>query len=136
MSTVADYDLVVYQGMPLAQPFAPEAEDPETNILHRVDYTGHSATFTVWPNPATDDSLHDGVPILSVTDGSGAIQLGLFDGGPFGSYGILLYLTQAQTSLLRPWGEGGYNLDVMNAYGVPVLRIKGTIRLEEGQQHG
>lgn len=66
-----DGDMAVKQGMPLAMPFAPE--DPQGN---RIDYTGHTATFQLYRSPATLESLHDQTPILSLTDGSGAIELG------------------------------------------------------------
>ena len=137
MTIIAErFDLTIRQGTILAQPFAPEYEDPDTGALVRADYTGYSATFAIYRSPATLDSLHGEAPILSLTDASGAIQLGLFDGGEFGPYGILLYLTQHQTSILSPWGRGVYNLDIIDPYGKPQLRISGVIELEEGTRHG
>jgi hypothetical protein len=135
MSTTATYDIDVRQGLILAEPFAPMAPDPVTGTLEPVDYTGHTATFTIYGAPATLDSLHDGPVIFTGTDASGTVELGLFDGGEFGLYGILLYLTQAQTSALDPWGRGVYNLDVIDPYGHPQLRIQGVITLEEGTKH-
>lgn len=135
MTTTARYDLTVRQGLILAQPFAPEAEDPDTGALERIDYTGHTATFTIYRAPATLDSLHGAPAVLHLTDADGAVSLGLFDGGHFGPYGILLYLTQHQTSRLSPWGTGVYNLDVSDPYGKPQLRIQGVITLEEGTRH-
>jgi len=136
MSIIARHDITIPQGMILAQPFAPEYVDPDTDTIKRKDYTGYSATFHVYASPATLDSLHGEAPILSLTDTSGAIALGLFDGGEFGPYGILLYLTQAQTSALTPWGRGVYNLDIIDPYGHPQLRLQGVITLEEGTRHG
>lgn len=136
MAVSARYDLTIRQGLPLAQPFGPSSPDPVTGNLVPRDYTGYTATFTVYPPPATLESLHDTAPILSLTNASGAVELGLFDGGEFGQYGILLYLTQAQTSALEPFGRGIYNLDIIDAFGHPQLRIQGTIALEEGTRHG
>lgn len=131
MSTVATIDMTIHQGMIFVQSFAPIDDDNQP-----VDYTGYRATFTIYPAPATEDNLHGTTPVLSVTSDSGAIALGLFDGGRFGPYGIQVYLTQAQTSALSPWGTGAYFLDVIDPYGHPQLRIKGPIRLEEGVKHG
>lgn len=135
MSTVATIDMTIHQGMIFAQPFAPSVYDETSKSLVARDYTGYRATFTIWPSPATLDSLHGTTPVLSVTSESGAIELGLFDGGRFGEYGILVYLTQTQTSALSPWGTGVFNLDLVDAYNHPHLRIRGTIRLEEGKKH-
>lgn len=135
MSSKARYDLVVHQGLILAQPFAPEYYDPVSGTLKRKDYTGHTATFTIYGAPATFDSLHDGPVVFHATSGDGAVELGLFDSDEFGQYGILLYLTQAQTSGMQPWGRGVYNLDILDGFGHPQLRIRGTIVLEEGTKH-
>lgn len=135
MSTRARYDITIPQGMIVAEAFAPEYFDPDSGTLKRKDYTGYSATFTVWRSPATFDSLHDRAPVLRLTDASGAIELGLFESDEFGQYGILLYLTQAQTSALQPFGPGVYNLDIIDPYGHPQLRFYGTIQFEEGERH-
>ncbi len=135
MSTRARYDITIPQGMIVAEAFAPEYFDPDSGTLKRKDYTGYSATFTVWRSPATFDSLHDGPVVFHATSGDGAVELGLFDSDEFGQYGILLYLTQAQTSGMQPWGRGVYNLDILDGFGHPQLRIRGTIVLEEGTKH-
>lgn len=136
MSIRARYDITIPQGLIVAEAFAPEYYDPETETLKRADYTGYRGTFTVWPAPATFNSLHDQPTVLRLTDDSGAIQLGLFDSDEFGPYGILLYLTHHQTSALEPFGRGIYNLDIVDPYGHPQLRFYGTIRFEEGERHG
>ena len=123
-------DDAVTQGMPVAMPFA--ATD-DTNMV--LDYTGYTATFQLYPAPATLDSLHDETPILSLTDATGAGELGLFDGGDFGEYNVLLFLDQTQTSALEPFGRGVYFLDVIDDFGRVTLRIRGAMELEEGTTH-
>lgn len=130
MSVTVRHDIVVYQGMVLAVPFAMH---DDTGAVQ--DYTGYTGTFAIYAAPATLDSLHDQPPILSLTDTSGAVNLGLFDGGDFGEYSAYLYLTQAQTSTLSPWGQGVYNLDIVDPMGHPQVRVRGTILLEEGKKH-
>lgn len=131
MSTIARHDITVHQGMIVAEPFAPT--DPDGLV---IDYTGYSATFNLYASPATLDSLHDLPPILSLSDASGAIEVGLMDSDDFGEYSVLLYLTQQQTSVLEPWGRGVYNLDIIDPFGHPQLRIRGVMQLEEGAHHG
>lgn len=136
MSTTARWDITIEQGMPFAQAFAPEYYDRATDTLKRRDYTGYRATFSLWASPATFDSIHDTPAKLTLTSDSGAVELGLFDSTEFGKYGILLYLTPNQTSNLSPFGRGVYNLDVLDSYGNPQLRIKGVVTFEEGERHG
>lgn len=135
MTTIARHDLTVHQGAVFAHAFAPEYFDPVSGTLTRTDYTGYRATFTIYGAPATLDRLHDGPVVFAGSSDSGAVEVGLFDGGEFGPYGVLLYLTQAQTSALDPWGTGIYNLDVLDDFGRPVLRVRGVITLEEGTKH-
>lgn len=105
------------------------------NTLVAVDYTGYTGAFTIYPAPATLESLHGTAPIFETTDASGAIDLGLFTSSEFGQYGIFLYLTQAITSAMQPWGVGIYNLDIIDGFGHPQLRFEGAISLEEGTKH-
>lgn len=136
MSITVTYDITIPQGLIVAEAFAPEYVDPDTGGLVRQDFTGYSATFTVWPTPATFDSLHDTEPVLRLTDATGAVELGLFDSDEFGQYGILLYLTQSQTSAIEPFGTGVYNLDIIDPFGHPQIRFHGAIRFAEGERHG
>lgn len=135
MSVTARFDITINQGLVLAQMFAPKYLDTDTDTLVAVDYTGYSATFTIFPAPATLQSLHEFDPIFETTDASGAIQLGLFEDETFGEYGILLYLTQGITSAMEPWGVGVYNLDIIDEFGHPQVRFEGAIKLQEGRKH-
>lgn len=131
MTTIVRHDFTIHQGAIFAEPFA-----MVDDTLATKDYTGWSGTFTIYAAPATFDSLHDRTPLWTFTSASGAINLGLFDGGEFGPYSVYVYLTQAQTSAMTPWGRGVYNLDLIDTYGKPQVRLRGTIELEEGSTHG
>lgn len=135
MSVVARHDLTIHQGLVLVEPFRPQYKDTYTNTLLPVDYTGYTGTFTIYPAPATLESLHGAAPIYEATDANGVVNLGLFESDEFGEYGILLYLPQNVTSALSPWGVGIYNLDVIDPFGHPQLRIQGKIVLEEGSKN-
>lgn len=131
MTTIVRHDMTIHQGTILAVPFAMH---DDTGAVQ--DYTGWTGTFTIYAAPATLDSLHDQAPVINLTSDSGAVNPGLFDGGDFGEYSVYLYLTQAQTSALSPWGTGVYNLDLIDPMGHPQIRIRGVIELEEGKKHG
>lgn len=101
------------------------------------DYTGYTGTFTVWREPAMDDSLHDSPALLELGTATGHLQLGLIDGGPeFGLVNVHLHLPQSLTSGTRPWGRAKYNLDVLSPIGRPEIRLFGAIDFEEGRKHG
>lgn len=135
MSVVARHDLTIHQGLVLVEPFCPQYKDSATNKMVPVDYTGYSGTFTIYPAPATLESLHDTPPIYEATDADGVVNLGLFESEEFGEYGILLYIPQNVTSAMEPWGVGIYNLDVIDPFDHPQLRIQGKIVLEEGSKN-
>ena len=135
MSVTARRDMTIHQGLVFAQAFAPKYRDTLTNTLIAVDYTGYTGTFTIYPAPATLESLHNTPPIYEASSASGAIDLGLFESDEFGEYGIYLYLTQSITSAMQPWGIGIYNLDIIDEFGHPQVRIQGKIMLEEGSKN-
>lgn len=49
---------------------------------------------------------------------------------------ILVHLSHTATSLLTPWGQGLYNLDLIDDFGRPFVRYAGLCCLEEGRPHG
>lgn len=132
MTAVPDpLHLTIYQGTIFAKPFAMQDDTGEVQ-----DYTGWSGTLQIFGSPATVDSIHNGPLILSLTSDTGAVNLGKFDGGEFGFYSMYIYLTQAQTSALNPWGTGVMCVDLLDPMGHPQVRIRVNVSLEEGTKHG
>lgn len=140
MAMIKRYDFTgdngVHQGMPFAKPF--RLIEIDGGAMR--DLTGYTGTFTVYRNPATDESLHDNVPILSLSSGGGAIVLGTQGTPPtgpldFGQFNVLLLLDRTITSNQAPWGMAKYNLDIIDPLGRPWLRFYGAIEFEEGRTH-
>lgn len=131
VSRVFRYDITIYQGMDEYFPMRIQGRNATI-----PDLAEWSATFRLYKAPATLDSLHDEAPVLVGTSSGGRVMLGLFDGGDFGQYNVLLTLTSALTSTLQPWGRGVYFLDIIDPYGHVQYRVRGTVALEEGTKHG
>jgi len=53
----------------------------------------------------------------------------------FALHNTLVHLDSAVTSALEAWGQGTYNLDLVDPFGRPVLRFDGDCTLEEGRDH-
>lgn len=122
----------IHQGVPWNR-LTLAVRDPNTGETH--DYTDYTATLTIFPDPDAGESLHARPPILTVNSASGAIELGLFDGGEFGPFNVHTHLSQSLTSNLSPWGRGTYNLDILSPIGRPEIRLYGAIDLQEGRRH-
>lgn len=132
MATVARifrYDIVIHQGVD--EYFPLKIIDSAGNV---PDLSGWTSTHTVYPAPATLDSLHDASPV----DITATVTLGLIDGGDFGDYNGLLSFPAAESSnaSLRPWGTGIHILDLIDPYGHVQYRVRGTATMEEGTRHG
>lgn len=131
VARVFRYDITLHQGMD--EYFPMRIQDRNATIPDLAEW---SATFRLYKAPATLDSLHDEAPVLGGTSSDGRVMLGLFDGGEFGDYNVLITLPSAQTSALAPWGRGVYNLDIIDPFGHVQYRVRGTVVLEEGSKHG
>lgn len=53
----------------------------------------------------------------------------------FAIHNILIHLGHAVTSALEAWGQGTYNLDLIDPLGRPSLRFDGDALLAEGADH-
>src|SRR3990172_4999662 len=105
------YDIEISQGMDEYFPMRIQRGDGTI-----PDLTGWTGTAQVYRSPATLGSLHDQLPIISGTHNN-ILSLGSFDGGDFGTYNVLLTITTAITSVLRPWGRGVYFVDIIDPFG-------------------
>lgn len=114
----AKIDIVVQQGATFYLPLAfVETWNPYTLL----DLTGYIARSRI--RPSYDDAL-----VVDMTTANGRITLGTQGTIPY-QYNCILTIDQATTDAFIEWGEGVWDLELTNPFGVTYRWAEGAARL-------
>jgi len=110
--------LVIKQGDDFALTYLLQSYDPVLGEYVTLSTAGYTAKMKVRPD-------YDQPAVLECTTANGRLTVGLQGTAPY-QYNLLLSIAKATTAALTDWGEGIYDLVLVDTFGKEKTILEGT----------